>query len=112
MSILVKHRPSCALEALPSQLKSLAVNAVENTRAELISVMMTPALDFGATAKLRPSVDSTVTMRLLPWTLLALTLLASLAFVLREWLRQKLTRSSSTEPKATLKNQSATENAS
>ncbi len=48
VSILVKHRPNCALESIPNQLKSLAVNAVENTRAELVSVMLTPALDFSS----------------------------------------------------------------
>lgn len=46
VSMLIKHRPNCAVESLPNQLKSLAVNAVENTRGELVSVLLTPALDF------------------------------------------------------------------
>lgn len=46
IAILVKHRPGCVVDTLPAQLKSLAVNAVENTRAEFVSVMLTPALSF------------------------------------------------------------------
>ena len=48
IAILVKHRPGCVVDTLPAQLKSLAVNAVENTRAEFVSVMLTPALSFAS----------------------------------------------------------------
>jgi type III secretion protein J len=50
VSILVKHRPACDVAFLPEQVRTLATNAVENTAAESVSVMLVIAKDARAVA--------------------------------------------------------------
>jgi type III secretion protein J len=45
VSILVKHRPGCDVAFLPEQVRTLATNAVENTAADAVSVMLVAAKD-------------------------------------------------------------------
>jgi type III secretion protein J len=85
VSILVKHRSGCSTEALVEQVRTLAVNAVENTRAELVSVMTTPAVN----APVRVTEQQSV-----PWFILLIcaVLLLSVAAGLGYFYRATLQR--------------------
>ncbi len=91
VSILVKHRPNCALESIPNQLKSLAVNAVENTRAELVSVMLTPALDFSnKISSAKASEQSSSWFAIVGGILVAVMLFSAFAFHKpKQWIAKK-----------------------
>jgi type III secretion protein J len=82
VSVLVKHRPACDVAYLPEQVRTLATNAVENTSAELVSVMLVTAKDARSVAGSLAQEKTSTTM---VWVVLfsVLLLLAGIALLFR-----------------------------
>jgi type III secretion protein J len=85
VSILVKHRPGCDVAFLPEQVRTLATNAVENTAADFVSVMLVAAKDARAVVG---GLAQEKTPAILLWTagLVTLMLAVGIGLIFREHL--------------------------